>query len=218
MGLITNGLRLKDFQHDDLALFDWIRISMIALDYQEMIELPDRFPDNVTIGMSYVVGQKEYQGKRTHWKNDFEQLMKIKEYAIKHNAKFIRVVPECFTDEYEMNILHEFYQSMCNDLGSPFMFQPKRLLQAKSCYMDALKPWADVDGYIYPCNSISLLSDAQRYFHPKYRLCHWSEIKEYYNNRGNQSLNVQSCDRCTFCQNNDVIKDLLTPITHEEFV
>lgn len=218
MGLITNGLRLKDFQHDDLALFDWIRISMVALDYQETIELPDKFPDNVTIGMSYVVGQKEYQGRRTYWQSDFEQLMKIKEYTSKYDIKFIRLVPECFSDEDEMNQIHECYDTLSNTLGNPWLFQPKRQKQAEHCRMDAIKPWLHVDGYVYPCNSISLNTDANRDFAPQYRLCHWTEIKTYYQNRGNQSLDVSRCDRCTFTQNNDAIRDLLTPMEHGEFV
>jgi len=214
LGLITNGLMLKDLPVATLSRFDWIRISMVALDYQEKLDLPDRFPDNVTIGMSYVVGQKEYQGKRNHWESDYEQLMKIGGYAAKYNAKFIRIVPECFSDETEMNELHDQYKNV----ESPFMFQPKRLLQAKCCYMDSIKPWANSDGYIYPCNSISLLSDAQRYFHPKYRLCHWTEIQDYFRCRGNRSLNVATCDRCAFTKNNGILEDLLTPIEHEDFL
>jgi len=86
IGLITNGLKLKDYQ-EILPFFDWIRISMVALDYQETIDFPDRFPDNVTIGMSYVVGQKEYQGKRTYWESDYGQLMKIRQYVEKYNER-----------------------------------------------------------------------------------------------------------------------------------
>ena len=214
LGLITNGLRLKYIPEHVLKCYDWIRISMVALDYQETIELPDEFPDNVTIGMSYVVGQKEYQGKRTHWKSDFEQLKKIGEYAKKYNTKFIRIVPECFSDDYEMNQIHETYQ----DMGKPFMFQPKKLNQAEYCVMDSIKPWLDVSGYVFPCNSISLLSDAQRYFHPKYRICHWTEIENYYQNRGNKSLDVSSCDKCAFTINNKIAKELLQPLTFEEFL
>jgi len=213
IGLITNGLKLKDYQ-EILPFFDWIRISMVALDYQETIDFPDRFPDNVTIGMSYVVGQKEYQGKRTYWESDYGQLMKIRQYVEKYNAKFVRIVPECFSNETEMNELHDQYKNV----ELPFMFQPKRLLQAKCCYMDSIKPWANSDGYIYPCNSISLLSDAQRYFHPKYRLCHWTEIQDYFRCRGNKSLNVATCDRCAFTKNNGILEDLLTPVEHEDFL
>lgn len=221
LGLITNGIKLKDLPESDLALFNWIRISMVALDYQETIELPDKFPDNVTIGMSYVVGQKEYQGKSNisePSERDIDQLLKIKKYAIRYNAKFIRVVPECFADADEMNHLHDYYRNKCRDFGAPFIFQPKRQKQAEHCWMDSVKPWAHVDGYVYPCNSISLNTDANRDFAPQYRLCHWTKVKEYYQTRGNQSLNVSRCDRCTFTQNNDVIKDLLTPMDMGEFV
>ena len=219
LGLITNGLRLKNISPEILSQFDWIRISMVALDYQETIELPDRFPDNVTIGMSYVVGQKEYQGKRTHWESDFEQLMKIKYYAIKYNAKFIRIVPECFADENEMNDLHRCYQNLCDTLGHPFLFQPKRQKQAEYCYMDAVKPWLHCDGYVYPCNSVSLNTKAIRDFHPGWRICHWEDIERYYLDRKNNYLKIAYlCDRCTFTENNKIIKELIQPIEHEDFV
>ena len=98
------------------------------------------------------------------------------------------------------------------------MFQPKRQKQAEYCYMDTVKPWLHVDGYVYPCNSISLNTDANRDFAPQYRLCHWTAIPEYYANRGNQSLDVSKCDRCTFTENNKIIKELILPIEHGEFV
>jgi len=214
LGLITNGLKLEDLPIATLTRFDWIRISMVALDYQEKIDLPDKFPDNVTIGMSYVVGQKEYQGKRTHWKSDFEQLMKIKNYADRYNVKFIRVVPECMSDKKEMKALHDQY----NNAFASFMFQPKRQTQAEYCYMDAVKPWLHCDGYVYPCNSISLNTDANRDFAPQYRLCHWTDIGEYYKNRSSKSLDVSRCDRCTFVSNNEIIRELMQPIEHGEFV
>src|SRR3990172_6367724 len=214
LGLITNGINLKKISYKILSKFDWIRISMVTLDYQETIDLPDKFPDNVTIGMSYIVGQKEHQGKRTHWETDYGQLMKIRQYAEKYNAKFVRIAPECFSDEAEMNELHNQYKN----IQSPFMFQPKRQKQAEYCWMDAVKPWLHCDGYVYPCNSISLNTDANRDFAPQYRLCHWTEIEEYYKNRGNQSLDVSRCDRCTFVSQNKIMLDLLTPIIHEDFV
>ena len=218
LGLITNGLRLQYIPNHVLSCFDWIRISMVALDYQETMDLPERFLNHVTIGMSYVVGQKEYQGKRTYWKSDLEQLIKIKKYAEKYNVKFIRIVPECFSDEYEMSLIHEYYQTLCDNLGQPFMFQPKRQRQAIQCWMDAVKPWLHSDGCVYPCNSISLNTDANRDFAPQYRRCYWTAIEEYYMNRGSQSLKVDNCDRCTFAENNKIIHELLQPIVHEEFL
>ena len=218
LGLITNGLILKNLPVATLSQFDWIRISMVALDYQETIDLPDRFPDNVTIGMSYVVGQKEHQGKRTHWESDYEQLMKIGGYAVKHNVRYVRIVPDCHSDFTEMLQLHEKYGLLCESLGHPFMFQYKLGKQAIECYMDSVKPWLDTDGFVYSCNSIPLNSNSGYKFNEKYRLCHWTEIENYYKNRGNQSLKIDSCDYCVFTKNNEIIRNLLTPIQHGDFV
>jgi len=217
LGLITNGLKLKDISKHILVCYDWIRISMVALDYQDEIELPESFPSNVTLGMSYVVGQKIYENNHRKYKES-DVLNRIKDYAKRYNVSYVRIVPDCMSDENEMNQIYEYYESLFNALGHPFFFQHKRLLQAKCCYMDAIKPWADADGYIYPCNSIPLLSDANRYFNPKYRLCHWTEIENYYKNRGNKSLNIMTCDRCAFTKNNEIIENMIAPIIHEEFI
>ena len=217
IGLITNGLLLKN--HDSiLQLFDWIRISMVALDYQDEVELPESFPSYVTLGMSYIVGQKVYGNDHRRYK-EIDVLNKIKEYAKRYNVSYVRIVPECMSDEDEMNQLHASYGTMIKDeFGHPFFFQPKKQKQAAACWMDAVKPWLNTDGYIYPCNSIPLNTDANRNFAPQYRLCHWTEIEKYYRNRGKESLDVSKCDRCTFCRNNEIIKGLIQPMEHEAFL
>ena len=215
IGLITNGLRLIDYQ-DILSFFTWIRISMIALDYQDEIDLPE-FPLNVTIGMSYVVGQKVYGNDHRRYK-EMDVLNRIKEYAKRYNADFVRLVPDCHSDKDEMLELHKYYDKLCNELGHPFFFQHKMPEQAKICYLDSVKPWLEVDGYVYPCNAISLQADSLFSFYPKYRICHWTEIEKYYRNRGNQSLKTDSCNYCVFTNNNEIISELILPIKHEDFL
>ena len=216
IGLITNGLLLKN--HDSiLQLFDWIRISMVALDYQDEVELPESFPSYVTLGMSYIVGQKVYGNDHRRYK-EIDVLNKIKEYAKRYNADFVRLVPDCHSDKDEMLELHKYYDKLCNELGHPFFFQHKMPEQAKICYLDSVKPWLEVDGYVYPCNAISLQADSLFSFYPKYRICHWTEIEKYYRNRGNQSLKTDSCNYCVFTNNNEIISELILPIKHEDFL
>lgn len=217
LGLITNGLKLKDISKHILVCYDWIRISMVALDYQDEIELPESFPSNVTLGMSYVVGQKIYDNDHRRYK-EIDVLNKIKEYAKRYNADFVRLVPDCHSDKDEMLELHKYYDKLCNELGHPFFFQHKMPEQAKICYLDSVKPWLEVDGYVYPCNAISLQADSLFSFYPKYRICHWTEIEKYYRNRGNQSLKTDSCNYCVFTNNNEIISELILPIKHEDFL
>lgn len=222
LGMITNGILLKDVPRGTLEQFEWIRVSMVTLDYKKDLKLPDPWPENVVLGMSYVVGQINYTGGKTPYMADeYQKLKEVRQYAIDHGAKYIRVVPECFTPgEEKMRELHVQWKPLVEELGPPLFFQEKFQLQAHQCWMDSVKPWLHTDGYVYPCNSVSLNTEAHRDFDPKWRLCHWKDVINYYQNRGSGSLGFVNdiCDRCTFTHQNTVISDLLTPMMHEDFV
>lgn len=218
IGMITNGIKLHEFPTDFLRLFSWIRVSMVTLDYHESLHLPE-FPSGTVLGMSYVVGQINYTGGKTPYLDDeYRKLVEVRRYAIKHDATYVRVVPECFTDEESMVKLHGDWADLVADIGPPLFFQAKFQRQAHHCWMDAVKPWLHTDGYVYPCNSVSLNTSANRDFDPSWRLCHWTEVENYYNTRSNASLPTSHCDRCTFTKNNDIVEGLITPMQHEEFV
>lgn len=222
LGMITNGLKLKDVPRGTLEAFTWIRVSMVTLDYYETLELPDPWPANVTLGMSYVLSQINYTGgDRRANADDYEGLRRAREYAIRYGAKYVRCVPECFTPgEDEMARVHGYWEPLVAELGPPLFFQHKWQKQATACWMDAVKPWLHSDGFVYPCNSVSLNTAAHRDFDPQWRLCHWTEILSYYSRRGAGSLPFvgRLCDRCTFTQNSARVADLLVPLEHEAFL
>lgn len=216
IGMITNGIKLKDIPEPVLNQFDWIRVSLTSLDYVEDIEIPSF---KGTLGFSYIVGQKvDCKDNRKYYQSDSDSIKKIKKYVDKYNPAYVRVVPECFSNLNEMKSLYAYWDYEIKKIGYPFFFQHKKQRQASYCYMDAVKPWLGTDGYVYPCNSISLNSNADRDFISQYRLCHWTEVDKYYKHRGNKTLDVKFCDRCTFTTNNREILDLLTPVEHEDFV
>lgn len=223
LGMITNGVALDRVPRETLEAFSWIRISMVTLDYHESVKIPQPWPENTTFGMSYVVGQIDYAGTtRKFTKSDYEGLKKVADYARRYNAAYVRVVPECLTgSEWEMARIHKKWIPIVEEIGPPLFFQThKWQKQAEHCWMDMIKPWAHSDGYIYPCNSVSLNTEARRDFDPKWRLCHWTEIENYYAARGSESLPFakEICDQCSFTENNKIIADLLEPMPHEDFV
>lgn len=214
LGLITNGIRLKDVPRETREKFTWIRVSLTTLDYIDKLELPDlTIP---VLGFSYIVGQKDML-----FGSVMNTLDKISTYVKKYNPAYVRVVPECFSDKEHMSKIHKTWGDIIkHDFGAPFFFQYKTQDQAKHCWLDAVKPWLHTDGYVYPCNSISLNTRANKDFTPEYRLCHWTDIEKYYQTRGSLSLPwvTERCDRCTFMNNNEILSKLLEPLTHEEFV
>jgi len=223
LGLITNGIILDRLPRETLESFVWIRISMVTLDYRGSIKIPQPWPKNTVLGMSYVVGQIDYTGEgRKYTKNDYEGLLKVREYAREYNADYVRVVHECLTgNEEKIKEIHEKWIPIVKELGSPLFFQePKWQEQAHQCWIDAVKPWIHSDGYLYPCNSVSINASANRDFDPRWRLCHWTEIEEYYKNRGSESLQFvkKLCTHCSFTKNNQVIKELLEPLPMQDFV
>lgn len=223
IGMITNGVALDRVPRGTLEMFSWIRISMVTLDYHGSIKLPQPWPENTTLGMSYVVGQIDYTGTpRKYTKSDYDGLKKVADYARRYNAAYVRVVPECLTgSEHLMAEIHKKWIPIVEEIGPPLFFQThKWQKQAEHCWMDMIKPWAHSDGYIYPCNSVSLNTEARRDFDPKWRLCHWTEIEKYYGERGSESLPFvkEICDQCSFTDNNKIISDLLEPMLHEDFV
>ena len=81
MGMITNGIKLKDLPRETLDSFSWIRVSMVSLDYVRTVDLPQPWPNNTVLGMSYVVGQINYNGTdRRYNDSDLEGLKMVKEY------------------------------------------------------------------------------------------------------------------------------------------
>lgn len=223
IGMITNGIVLNKLPRETLESFTWIRISMVTLDYRESINIPQPWPETTTLGMSYVVGQIDYTGKgRNYTKDDYEGLLKVRDYAKEHNAAYVRVVPECLTGSLDkMAEIHKKWIPIVEELGPPLFFQThKWQKQAHQCWMDMIKPWAHSDGFIYPCNSVSLNTEAHRDFDPKWRLCHWTEIEQYYENRGSKSLPFVNklCDQCSFTENNKIISELIEPTPMEDFV
>ena len=223
IGMITNGVALDRLPRETLESFAWIRISMVTLDYHETIKIPQPWPENTVLGMSYVVGQIDYTGTpRKFTKSDDQGLRKVADYARRYNAAYVRVVPECLTgSEMKMAEIHKSWIPVVEEIGPPLFFQShKWQKQAKQCWMDMIKPWAHSDGYIYPCNSVSLNTEARRDFDPKWRLCHWTEVEKYYEDRGSESLPFvkELCDQCSFTQNNQMIADLIEPMQHEDFV
>lgn len=223
LGMITNGILLKDLPRKTLRAFEWIRVSIVTLDYKENLDLPKPWPKETVLGMSYVVGQINYTEKgRRFTANDYEGLIKARNFAIVNGAKYVRVVPECLTGSVDkMSDIHHEWIPVVEELGAPLFFQDhKWQKQASCCYIDMVKPWLHSDGYLYPCNSVSLNTKANRDFNEKWRLCHWKDIRKYYDNRGKGSLDFvrEICDQCSFTENNKILEDLANPLPMEDFV
>lgn len=213
VSLITNGLLLHKVSLNILSRLSWIRIS-VQTDTFHKIEVP--FLEKTTLGLSYVVSEP-FENTRP-----FLEKLLYQYYVKNHFIRYIRIVPDCLMQDVKFEAVSMSYRGSLFEAFSPIMFfqKMKRPKQAKYCYMDAVKPWLHIDGYLYPCNGVSLNTKANRSFDQKYRVVNAIRgIDKYYDSRGDKSLDIANiCDRCVFTENNKIIRSLVNPIQHENFI
>ena len=203
-GMITNGLGFKKLE--TLEYLKWIRISMNCLDYVKDIEIPD-MPLSTTLGFSYVINDRTKE-------NTFDR---IKSYVDRYNPSYVRIVPNCQVSHEQQIINNKIYSELVDKLGEPFFYQSKEFEKPELCYWGYLKPFLLHDGYVYRCSSVVLNDDAERSFHEKYRWCRMEDLPEQYDKKIIPFI-PDSCDKCVFTKQNDLINEIIHPMEMKNFV
>jgi MoaA/NifB/PqqE/SkfB family radical SAM enzyme len=193
VGLITNGTLL-----DKLNVgknLKWIRISANGLDYNgTQIKKPE-IGDETVLGFSYVYD--------LHNDASYNTLREVRDLALWWRAKYVRVVPNCKGNSY-MEDESEIVR-VVGELGKPLFYQGKIKSPSNRCWIGYLKPFLNVDGYVYPCSSTVLNQDADEQFNPKYRWYHWRDAGGMYNCEGGQKpFDGSGCTDCVFTTNNEM--------------
>lgn len=209
VGLITNGIGINKLLNKDLLKdMSWIRISANVLDYRDAIEIPEGFTG--TLGFSYCW---------TEGLSTKEQLLRIKDIALKNNVKYIRLVPNCLSTKEELQKQHDFLEPLAQEIGEPIFYQKKMFDTFENCYWGYIKPFLYPDGYVYPCSSTVLNPDADKQFNVNYRWCHWTEIKKVWEEIPIKSIiDTSKCNHCVFTKQNMLLDYALKKQEHENFV
>ena len=208
IGIITNGIHINKKIHPEImAKISWIRISSNVLDYRDEIEIPKNFKG--TLGFSYCWTE----GLSTE-----EQLLKIKDIALKNNVQYIRMVPNCLSTKEELQKQHDFLIPLVDKVGEPFFYQQKEFGTPNNCYWGYLKPFLYCDGYVYFCSSSVLNEEADKQFNPTYRWYHWEDTNTIYNSPIKSSIDTKKCTHCVFVEQNEMLEYALNPQKHEEFI
>jgi len=204
-GMITNGVALKDnLTWVSLKALDWIRISMNCLEYVSNIEIPEF---EGTLGFSYVWNEKT--SKTT--------LDRIHKYVEKFKPAYVRIVPNCQTTKEEQETNNTVLKQQVDSWGHPYFYQPKSFRSPVNCYWGYFKPFLLHNGFVYPCSSVVLNDNAERSFHEKYAWMRMEEFAEVFS-RTIQPLSSSSCDHCVFCDQNEMIHNILNPNGMESFI
>jgi len=197
-GFITNGILLKDnLSEASLKALKWIRVSVNALEYVDKLDLP-KFEG--TLGFSYVNNDRTTQ----------EVMFRIHEHVRRYRPKYVRIVTNCLATDEEQAVNNRILGDQVAQMGDPYFYQPKVFGRSKSCWWCYIKPFVLHDGFVYPCSSVVLNSDADGKFNEKYR---WTTIDELPGKYEEIMIpfDSDSCDHCVFKEQNDLVDTILFP-------
>lgn len=203
VGLITNGLLLNEIDDKALRKLTWLRISLSGVDFgleQKYLDLDtNRFP--TFVGVSYVFTEKTTP----------EHISKVNRLANHLGAKYIRIVPNCYTPE-TIEWTRRHAPPVIRRYPGMFL-QIKDYSVPEFCYWRYIKPFVNSDGYVYHCSTCALFKG---YFSEEWKVSHWTEIAEIYNNPVT-SFDNSRCTLCFYSEQNDLLHDLLVDVKHPQF-
>jgi pyruvate-formate lyase-activating enzyme len=159
VGLITNGTT-DNLDYKVVRSLDWVRISWNG----KKIKFPT---NNVrgTLGMSYI-----WDGQEEQWDN-------LENVGRKIGSEYIRVLPDCNSDNIEE--LHERLSNISKKYG--FMHQHKTPSKSEGniCHQSYFRPYLSEigGGTVFPCDSL-VLNDRTGLFEDKYALCKAEDVKD----------------------------------------
>lgn len=204
IGLITNGLLLNELPTSALDKLTWLRISLSGIDFglggQYYDIDPSRLPSFT--GCSYV-----YTTNTTE-----EHIEEISKVAKHLGAKYIRVVPNCYTPaDIEWGRKH---------IPSAISSYPEMFMQIKdyhvpaNCYWGYIKPFVNSDGYVYQCSTCSLFEGR---FPETWRVAKWNDIESIYQ-EAPSSFDTRNCTLCFYSRQNELLHDLIINVRHPRFL
>ena len=221
----------------------WIRISMSGLDHHEReVYVPDVDTAKTALGFSYVYhdtyeepadknhGQVSTpldvitpipEGDRsriTYGKDRLPWLQQqIAVYVEKYDPRYVRLLPNCLEPQ-KISERCEELQHVANAINPKVVFvQHKPPKAPDKCLLGFPHPVLSTDGFVFPCDSVTLSTAEIGYregkpdhkFASPWRMCHWSEIGEFYT-RPVQSLvdTHKMCQGCVFSTQNRILEEI----------
>jgi len=209
VGMITNGVALKkNVDKDLLNRLAWVRVSTNSLEYVDALDLPEIAG---TLGFSLVL----------HKDLDLIILDKIVDLSEKHSPAYIRIVPDCLIPKDQIDEVNELNKRKIEWVkdasGQPFFYQDKQFDTPERCWWGYFKPFLLHDCYVYPCSSVVLNTGADGKFHEKYRWYRMEDVEAMYQNKM-VSFPTDSCDKCVFTGQNEMVDDLIHPNKMVNFI
>lgn len=213
----------------------WVRVSMSGFDHDEgEVYVPDVDPSKTTLGFSYVAhdiyrepadphhgkvstrpdllsGQRDRAPDVPFETRINDLTHKFVDYCRAYKPRYLRLLPNCLEPELiaaRANTLRNMADLINFRIDAEVAFvQYKPPAAPRECYLGYIHPVLNCDGYVYPCDSCVLNTDAEHQFAQPWRICHWSEVSKMYE-RPALSLIADpaaQCPGCVFTHSNEIL-------------
>ena len=244
IGLCTNGALIgnnRKIKKDTIKLFTWIRLGMYGFyeGYDYDLDIYKGL-DSLTVSAAYVWDEALDTSSNPNVKGDWLESSK-KRLAKKFQTKinFIsmldwveenqiptRIAFNAIKDTKETQkdietiseVIVEYVTNRGKSLQSAFLsdFNFKGERRNHNCYMHNVKPYVFTNGLIYVCPSACLAEENNHGAHlDRFVLCDIDGIDEFYSKPASQRKH--SCSFCKYAIQNELIDDIVTETTHNEF-
>lgn len=204
VGIITNGMAIKNVT--DWSMVSWVRVSLNTLETTNLdIDAIRNIPSP---SFCYIYhDQSERHIKKVL---DFVERAKIP----------CRIAPDCIGTASHIESLMALAKEHIQAANSEYLFLSDHNIDTErhgdECYLHMIKPFLYLDGNLYACPSAELASENNRQVSPGTRLCHYTEMVEFYRGLSGKPL----CMPCSFCKYNEqnrFMKHLFVETNHNEF-
>ena len=242
VALITNGTLTKRIDDEVWNMFSWIRVSINVFgDWENSIGLPlDVIDQEKTIIGCSMVYTVEHEKSDEVMSDRVALLSKVSRVADNCGAKYIRLLPNCLLDQYQLIRQHRSLDKVLEKVDDSRFFHQYKIHGAPTqskCHQSYFRPYLSEEvhketgkpGTVYPCDSV-VLNDGYTHFAEEYQLCHASDVLDYLDGKIEQKFCAQTrCTGCVFTDNVNMLDDWVNdrvdlfdnfkePLMHEEFV
>jgi len=214
MGLVSNGLKLKDIHPDFLNLLTWCRISngdfrRFTDKYSSNLENVVKNTPDVDWAFSHVVSSNPNYG----------EIEKVVRFANDHDFTHVRLVSDLFnTENVPMSAIKTYlYNKGVKD--DKVIYQGRKNPEkGMDCYIAYLKPLIAADGSIYRCCGVQYaINGTGKKLPEQLKMGHIDNFGEAIYDLTTARQGKQ-CDKCYYGSYNRTLESMLGDIEHEEFV
>lgn len=206
VGIITNGLGGKLIE--DWKKFDWVRVSLNTLDYQDDLDLS--YLKDCRVSFCYI------------W-NDFspENIWRVVEFANKKKV-VCRLAPDCIVPKRHIVAQLEIMRLTLKEFpGNEYVFLSDFNvdLERKNnrCRIHMIKPCLYLDGYLYACPSAELALENNKQIQSKVRICRYDDVLSYYQSLASLEAKEYDCSYCKYVQQQEILEAVCMETEFNEF-